>query len=74
MNLMVLKEYLKTVKITSMAQIAQHFNADPQYLRNMLHHWVGKGKLRRCSKKEACGTTCFQCDETKVEIYEWVPG
>ncbi|MES9955401.1 MAG: FeoC-like transcriptional regulator [Sedimenticola sp.] len=34
-----------------------------------------KGKVRKRMSNSACGTSCSQCDEANVEIYEWIePG
>lgn len=67
-----LKEYVQCWRVASLHSIAQHFKAEPELIRGMLSHWVGKGCMR-CSKKTAkCGSQCTQCPVNVTEIYEWV--
>lgn len=71
-SLIELKHHVEKLRIASLQAISQHFNADPEFLRGMLNHWVSKGCIR-CSKKTAkCGSQCTQCAVAITEMYEWV--
>lgn len=72
MTLIDIKQYMKNVKIASLATICQQFNTDPERMRCMLRHWMQKGNIRQCLKKPACGSKCFKCPSASIEIYEWV--
>jgi hypothetical protein len=72
MSLLDLKDYLRHVKIASLASLCTYFNGDAELLRQMLRHWIRKGKVRECKKTANCGVKCMQCDKLVTEIYEWV--
>ncbi len=60
------------VKMASLSSLCVYFNRDPNVLRDMLSHWVRKGKVRQCMKTPKCGVKCNQCSIAATEIYEWV--
>lgn len=72
MNLLDLKHYLTRVKIASLANLCSYFNCDSDLLRQMLGHWIRKGKVKQCKKTSNCGVKCTQCSTLVTEIYEWV--
>jgi putative ferrous iron transport protein C len=71
-NLIAVKNYMVQVKITSLANLCLMFKRDPETLRQMLKHWMRKGKIKQCTKKAACGSQCFKCPVPSIEIYEWI--
>lgn len=74
MSLIEIKNHLMQVKIATLGSLCAIFKADPDMLRTMLQHWVNKGKVRKCMKKNACGSKCFKCPTLDTEFYEWVDG
>jgi hypothetical protein len=66
-----LRDYLQQHGQASLADIALHFDVEPDALRGMLEVWIGKGKVRRVRATAACGTRCSQCDPASTEIYLW---
>lgn len=72
MSLVEIKKYMLQVKITSLANLCQHFKTDAETLRCMLQHWIRKGNVKQCMKKPACGSKCFKCPTNTIELYEWV--
>ncbi|MCD6039200.1 MAG: hypothetical protein K0S27_600 [Gammaproteobacteria bacterium] len=72
MNLLDLKHYLMRVKMASLSSLCSYFNGDEELIRQMLRHWVRKGKVRQCKKAANCGVQCMQCRPSFTEIYEWV--
>ena len=72
MSLMDIKQYMMRVKVATLANLCQLFNAEPDTLRCMLNHWIKKGKIKQCIKKPACGSQCFKCPTTSTEMYEWI--
>ena len=73
MSLLEIKNYLKQVKIASIAKLSAHFNCDSDVLRNMMGHWMRKGCIRQFIQSSACGKTCGKCATPPVvEIYEWI--
>lgn len=72
MSLLDIKNHMLQVKIASLNSLCLFFSVTPEMMRMLLDHWVKKGKLKCCKKKPACGSKCFKCPETTVEIYEWI--
>jgi putative ferrous iron transport protein C len=72
MSLLEIKDYLIQVKAASLANLCSYFNCDSELLRQMLAHWIRKGKVRQCKKTSHCGVKCMQCSPSATEIYEWV--
>ncbi len=71
MSLLAIKNHMMKVKIASLSNICMCLKIDPDLLRNMLAHWMRKGKIRKCMKTPACGTKCMQCSSLTTELYEW---
>lgn len=66
------KTYLCTYKLASLAELARHFNADPDFVRSMLQHWIQKGYVNKTILSPSCGTGCSQCHHLASEIYRWI--
>ncbi len=67
-----LRNYLQQQRRVVLADLVNHFDMDPDAIRGMLNKWISKGKVRKISAENACGTTCCKCDPVQMEIYEWV--
>ena len=72
MSLLDIKNHMMQVKMASLNNLCSVFKTEPDTLRCMLAHWIRKGKMRQCMKKPACGSQCFKCPTSMVEMYEWV--
>jgi hypothetical protein len=72
MMLTQLKDFFKQRHIVSFFDLTLQFKIDHQVLRDMLQLWVNKGKIRKISKTDHCGTKCTKCHPFVREIYEWV--
>lgn len=66
-----IRKYLQDRGQSSLADIAVHFDVEPDAVRGMLETWIKKGKLNRRSATTSCGTSCSQCDTAATEIYVW---
>lgn len=66
-----IRDYVRKRRQASLADIALHFDADPDAVRGMLQVWVDKGKLHRQMATASCGGSCTQCDPASTEIYVW---
>ncbi len=66
-----IRRYLEQRKQATLADIALHFDADPDAVRGMLQVWMRKGKAYRKLATSSCGTGCTQCDPAATEIYVW---
>lgn len=72
MILIELKQYLQNTKAASLSELVQRFNTEPALLRDMLGHWIRKGRVRQCAKTPSCGSKCQKCSVLVTELYEWV--
>jgi len=66
-----IRRYLEQRGQASLAEIALHFDADPEAVRGMLAVWQRKGRVRQRRASAACGSSCSQCDPAATEIYVW---
>ncbi|MFQ5642420.1 MAG: FeoC-like transcriptional regulator [Thiogranum sp.] len=66
-----IRRYLEQRGQATLADIALHFDADPDAVRGMLEVWMRKGMVRRQAATAACGSSCNQCDPAATEIYVW---
>lgn len=66
-----IRNYLQDRGQSSLADIALHFDIEPDAARGMLDIWIRKGKLQRRAATTSCGTSCSQCDTAATEIYVW---
>lgn len=67
-----IRQYLRQRGQASLADIALHFDIDPDALRGMLEVWMRKGKVRKQLATASCGSSCNQCRSSATEIYTWV--
>lgn len=72
MNLIELKYHMQKVKIATLSNLSHTFNKEATVLRCMLSHWIRKGNIRLCTRKPACGSSCFKCPKATMEMYEWI--
>lgn len=67
-----IKKYLQSHGSVALADIAIHFDAEPDAVRGMLEVWERKGMVEKNFVSASCGDNCKQCDITAVEIYHWL--
>jgi hypothetical protein len=65
------RDYLRQRGQATLADIALHFDSDPDALRGVLQVWVRKGKVQRQMVTASCGGSCTQCDPASTELYLW---
>ncbi len=66
-----IRHYLEQRGQATLADIALHFDADPDAIRGMLEVWMRKGRIHRRMATASCGSSCSQCDPAATEIYSW---
>ena len=66
-----IRDYLQQRGQATLADIALHFDTDPDAVRGMLDIWIRKGKAHRKMATASCGSSCSQCDTAATEIYVW---
>ncbi|HHJ15197.1 MAG TPA: sugar metabolism transcriptional regulator [Gammaproteobacteria bacterium] len=66
-----IRHYLEQRGQATLADIALHFDADPDAVRGMLEVWVRKGRVHCRRATASCGSSCSQCDPAATEIYVW---
>ena len=70
-----LKGYLQERRQATLSDMALHFRAQPDAIREMLAVWERKGRVRRLPAPVGCGGSCTQCAPGAAEVYVWVePG
>ena len=67
-----IKAYLAARGQATLADIARHFDADPDAVRGMLDHWIRKGRITKQRIEDVCGLHCGGCEAAAVEIYVWL--
>ena len=72
MSLLEIRDYLAQARMASLATLCSYFKCEAELLRQMLEHWVRKGKVRKFNREMACGGKCTQCGSCATEIYEWM--
>lgn len=65
------RRYLRQRGQASLADMALHFDAQPDALRGMLEVWVRKGRVYRRQATASCGSSCRQCASEATEVYVW---
>jgi hypothetical protein len=63
--------YLEQRGQASLADIALHFDTEPDAVRGMLNVWIRKDKVYKKMATASCGGSCTQCDPAATEIYVW---
>ena len=66
-----IRRYLQQRGQATLADIALHFDADPDAVRGILEVWIRKDKVYRKMATASCGGSCTQCDPAATEIYVW---
>ena len=66
-----ISRYLEQRGQATLADIALHFDTDPDAVRGMLDVWIRKGHVYRRLASASCGSRCQQCDPAATEIYVW---
>ena len=67
-----IKKFLQTKQQASLQELCYSFSITPDFARNLLKHYIIKGKIHCFVKKPKCGTVCNKCDLLMTEIYQWV--
>lgn len=67
-----IKKYLQQRGQATLADIANHFHAEPEAVRGMIEYWQRKGKVARTMANADCGSSCSKCDVAATEIYHWL--
>jgi hypothetical protein len=68
------RRYLQERGQATLADMALHFQAEPDAVRAMLDVWIRKGKVDRWDAPTGCGSACQRCDPAATEIYRWSEG
>ncbi|MBF0097883.1 MAG: FeoC-like transcriptional regulator [Magnetococcales bacterium] len=71
-TLSALRDYLSEKKEVPLMDLAHQFHKDPEVLRDMLAHWVRKGKVQLYTGKSACQSQCGGCGQQSIEICRWI--
>jgi hypothetical protein len=66
-----LKRYLEERGQATLADMALHFEAEPEVVRAMLEVWMRKDRVERSTVSPNCGGTCTRCAPESMEIYRW---
>lgn len=69
-----IKKYLKAHKRASLADLVNHFDAEPEAMQGMLGQFVRKGRVLRLDVPAGgCSGGCgnCKCEGSSMEIYEW---
>ncbi|MDD2467030.1 MAG: FeoC-like transcriptional regulator [Desulfobulbus sp.] len=72
MDLIQLKHYLRSRKITPLQDAAHHFQVDVETIRPLCEIWINKGKIRRRMDATGACKGCCKCDPATIEMYEWL--
>ncbi len=64
-----LSAYFARHKRVCLADLAAHFDVQPEALQGMLELLVAKGRIKRVETPFNCGG-CSKCDPHQLEIYE----
>ena len=67
-----IRDYIRERKQATIADIAIHFDSDPDTVRGMLEVWINKGQIRKSLLTSDCGTSCNKCNLSDIEIYNWI--
>jgi len=70
MILQQLQAHFRSHTRASIAEVATHFNCEPEAIRGMLTPIIRKGRLRKLNVKQCGG--CQSCQPETLEFYEWV--
>lgn len=71
MSLLAIKSHMMQVKMASLSSLCLLFGTEQESMRCLLRHWIQKGKIRECERKNNCGK-CSKCPLAATELYEWI--
>jgi hypothetical protein len=71
MSLVELKNYLSHRRIVNLYELSLHFQRDANVIRDMLEHWIRKGRLCKAPQSPGCGIKCVKCNPLMTEVYHW---
>ena len=72
MDLIQLKHYLRSRKITPIRDAALHFRVEVETIRPLFEVWITKGKIRQRTNSGGACKGCCKCDPATIEMYEWI--
>lgn len=72
MSLLQVKTVLQQHQSCSLLELSRETKTHPDVVRDMVQHWVRKGKVCKLVGSDACGKTCTQCDPLFIERYQWI--
>ncbi|MGD9950390.1 MAG: FeoC-like transcriptional regulator [Desulfobulbus sp.] len=72
MDLIKLKHYLRSRKVSPLKDAAHHFQVDVPTIRPLFDVWLRKGKIRKRVDIGGVCRGCCKCDPASIEIYEWI--
>jgi hypothetical protein len=64
-----LRDYVMERGRVSMRDLVCRFEKEPEAIRQMLEHWIRKGRIARESGCPPCGAGCCKCDPELTEFY-----
>jgi hypothetical protein len=64
------KAYLMDRRRATLCDIAMHFDSSPDAARQVMQHWVAKGRVKLL-RGEPCKSGCA-CANRPDDVYEWV--
>lgn len=67
-----IKVYFKNHRQATLADLALHFDKEPEVMRDMLAQWIRKGRLAKSNLAACCGRGCTGCcNQAAMELYAW---
>jgi len=72
MILVDIKHYLLNHPAATINELSNHFDAEPESIRDMLGIWIKKGKVIKMPAGKGCGGGCGKCSCAFGEFYQWV--
>ncbi len=66
-----INRFFATYKRACLADLANHFDAEPDTIMAMLDVLATKGRIVRLASGLKCGG-CTKCDPNRLVIYDWV--
>ncbi len=67
-----IKRYLRERRQVTLADLAVHFDSDPDAMRAMLDQWIRKGRVSRTDLRAGCAKGCGSCRcGGAMEMYTW---
>ncbi|MBK8174972.1 MAG: FeoC-like transcriptional regulator [Rhodospirillales bacterium] len=67
------RDYMRDRHRAPLSDLESRFEIDAAALRDMLDHWIRKGRIRRIdSGNEGSCSSCCGCAKSAPEIYEWI--